>query len=507
MDSYIAMFQSYLPTLTAAGAILIGGWLLAVIISGVVKGIFGKLSIDNKLAAWLSGSQGNFSVEKQIGDIAFYLVMLFVLVGFFETLGITLITEPLNTLLNEVFMFAPRLFAGVGLLAAAWLIGTILKKVSFKVIAALPFTQKLSEATESDETSQGLASSISETLYWLVFLLFLPSVLNALGLTQALEPINALVSQVVGYLPNLFSAGVLLVVGWFAARIVQKVVTNIIAASGVDAGLEKLGFSQVIPNQKASNVAGIICYAFIFIPIAISALNALGIAAISEPAVQMLTMIIETIPLILGASVILAVAFFIGKFLGQFVSTLLSGIGFDGIFQRLGVAQFMSNSNFSASKLVGHVAQVAVILFGLTEAFNIIGLTSINLYVNEFLELGGSVALGMVILGVGLFVANAIANYIQQNGSANAYFLSMVTRYSILFLSVAMSLRQMGIANEIIELTFGLLVGSVAVAVAIAFGLGGRDVAARELGEWVNKFKVQERLPASPEETREPVGV
>jgi hypothetical protein len=81
---------------------------------------------------------------------------------------------------------------------------------------------------------------------------------------------------------------------------------------------------------------------------------------------------------------------------------------------------------------------------------------------------------------------------VQASGVAQSGLLAVAARVSILVLAGAMALRQMGLANEIINLAFGLLLGAIAVAMALAFGLGGRELAARELEEWRQSVKSKE---------------
>ena len=80
-------------------------------------------------------------------------------------------------------------------------------------------------------------------------------------------------------------------------------------------------------------------------------------------------------------------------------------------------------------------------------------------------------------------------------GMVNAALLATSARIAILVLSAAMALREMGIANDIINLAFGLLLGAVAVAVALAFGLGGREVAGQHLSQWSECLKNKEKQP------------
>jgi hypothetical protein len=97
--------------------------------------------------------------------------------------------------------------------------------------------------------------------------------------------------------------------------------------------------------------------------------------------------------------------------------------------------------------------------------------------------------LGLVIFGIGLYLANIASRAIRAGGSAEAGFFAVAAQIGILVLAGSMAIRHMGLANEIINLAFGLLLGATAVAAAIAFGIGGRDIAARKLEEWTGSKK------------------
>ncbi len=98
----------------------------------------------------------------------------------------------------------------------------------------------------------------------------------------------------------------------------------------------------------------------------------------------------------------------------------------------------------------------------------------------------------LVLFAIGLWLANLASSAIIDSGVAQAYVWAIAARVAILALVGAMALRAMGVANEIINLAFGLLLGSIAVASALAFGLGGPEVAARTLEEWSQSLKKQE---------------
>ena len=122
----------------------------------------------------------------------------------------------------------------------------------------------------------------------------------------------------------------------------------------------------------------------------------------------------------------------------------------------------------------------------------LLGFSSVAELVTQFTGFAGQVVLGLIIFALGLYLANLAAQTIQASKAAQARLLALAARVSVLVLSGAMALRQMGLANEIVNLAFGLLLGAIAVAAALAFGLGGREIATRELQNWL-------KLPKSDE--------
>ncbi|HEX3247474.1 MAG TPA: hypothetical protein VHX16_18860, partial [Chloroflexota bacterium] len=121
----------------------------------------------------------------------------------------------------------------------------------------------------------------------------------------------------------------------------------------------------------------------------------------------------------------------------------------------------------------------------------------------ELIQLGGQILLGLIIFAVGLYLANLAEDVIRSSGTSNAELLSTAARVAILVMAGAMALRQMGLANEIVNLAFGLLLGAIAVAAAIAFGFGGRDLAARQLERWEREAEAR-RVTQSPRPSSPP---
>jgi hypothetical protein len=300
-----------------------------------------------------------------------------------------------------------------------------------------------------------------------------------------------MLDKILGFLPNILTAGILLLIGWFVARLVQRIVTSLLAAVGLDRLSERVGLAPALGELKLSGILGTVVYIFILLPVVISALNALALDAVTQPASEMLDQILGALPAIFAATVIVGVAYVIGRLVGGLVSNLLAGIGFDGILGKLGLGELGADQR-QPSALVGSLVTVAIIFFAALEAFGMLGFTAAQELISFFLVFAGHILFGLVILGIGLYLANLVVRGVQATGTAHAALLSTVARVAILVLTGAMALRQMGLANEIISLAFGLLLGALALAAGLAFGLGGREAAARQLEQWQDRAQSDE---------------
>lgn len=480
------------PALLAL-AVLVLGWVAAVILASLVRGGLRRTDVDNRIAAWFAGDErlAKMDLEAAVGKIVFYIAMLFVVIAAFETLGLSAVAGPLDALLDRVMEFAPRIASAGLLLGLAWLIATGVKLAVAKAVSLTKLEERVADETGEPKSAKPLGETIGEALYWFIFLLFLPGILETLALDGMLAPVQLMLAKVTGFLPNLFTAAVTLAVGWLLARVVQRIVTSFSAAVGVDAFSARVGLDKALGGQDASRVLGMVVYVFLFIPILISALSALQLDAVTGPLSNMLAMILESIPSIFAAMLVLAVSYAIGKVVAGLVTNLLSGIGFDRVLEKLGLGGSSAEDGAKPSNVVGSIVLTLIMLFAAVEAAGLLGFGAVEGLMTEVLALAGHVLFGVVIFGLGLYLANFVAGAIRGAGAPNANVLATTARIAILLLSGAMALRQMGIANEIIELAFGLIVGAFAVAAAIAFGVGGRELAARQLAEWSGALKQQ----------------
>ena len=495
LDQITKLAGAYIPNLIGALAILIIGWLVALVVSAIVRRALRRTTLDDRLARWIVGEEEAKAIESErwIAKGLYYLIMLFVLIAFFQTLGLTLITQPLNQLLIQVFQYAPQLLGAGLLLLIAWILASGLRLVISRMLRAAKLDERLgSQAGLDEEERIPLTQTIANAVYWLVFLLFLPAVLDALALQGLLEPVQGMINKILSFLPNIFAAGLILAIGWFIARIVQRIVTNLLVAVGTDRLSEQVGLAPVLGRQRLSGLLGLVVYVLVLIPVLIAALGALALEAITRPATNMLNAILGALPAIFAASLVLIIAYVVGRVVAGLITNLLTGIGFNAILARLGLGKEPAEGERTPSEIVGYLALVAIMLFAAVEASRLLSFVLLAELVAQFTVFAGRVILGLIVFAIGLYLANLASSTVQASGAAHAGLLALAARVSILVLAGAMALRQMGLADEIINLAFGLLLGAMAVAVALAFGLGGREIAARELEDWLQSVRSKE---------------
>jgi hypothetical protein len=521
---FISRLVSFLPNLLGAIAILIVGWLIALVVASVIQGLLKRTRFDNRLAGWITGRQADadtIPIEKWIGTAIFWLIMAFVIVAFLNALQLTAVSAPLNSFLQQVFTYLPRIVSAAILLGVAWLVATLAKSIVVRGLGRFNLTDRIAQQTGvgPGESPFLLNETFGNALYWFILLFFLPLILDVLQLQGPLAPVQNLLNQILSALPRILTAILIGVIGWFIARIVRIIVTNFLAAVGVNQVGTRIGLTRSTGGLSLASLLGTIVYVLVLIPTVIAALNALQIEAISAPAVAMLGQILNAIPKIFTAALILAISYVIGRFVADFVARILTSIGFDNIFTWLGLptpAPTPPPTNPFAdvpppdyplgqstvippatpalprqtpSEIVGIIVLVGIMLTGAVAAIEKLDFAVLTNIVNALLAILGNVLVGLVVFGIGLYLANLAFNLITRSGGRQARILGQTARVAIVAFAIALALSRMGVAPDIVNLAFGLLLGAIAVAIGISFGLGGRGVADELLRDWLRSFR------------------
>ncbi|HVM23112.1 MAG TPA: mechanosensitive ion channel, partial [Sphingomicrobium sp.] len=393
----------------------------------------------------------------------------------------------------QAMHWGPKILIAILILIATWLVARAAKWVIQKAIDRTPALRRHVTGTPEETVGHQLGT-IAKLIIWLVGIM---AALQFLGVGQILAPINALTLDIFNFLPRLIGAGLIFFVGLIVARIVRRLVETVLIATNIDGLLARIGIGSsegtvrtspdavppgAAPGATRASLAravGILVFALIIIPVAIAALEVLGIEAISGPATAMLDQILAAIPNVLYAALWIGIAFIAARFLKTFIEAILPPTGFDDAIRSVGVLP----ATASASRIVANIAMIAIILGASIEALRQIGGDSIAIFLAQVTALGSKVIFGTLIIVAGIFLSNVLARLVGS-GTGEGSFAQTIVRYAIIALFTAIGLTFMGLADAIVMMAFGLILGSAAVATALAFGLGGRDAAGRIADYW-----------------------
>ena len=390
----------------------------------------------------------------------------------------------LQNLGNNILNALPNILAAILILIVAFVVAKIAEWLVNKLIKWTNLDDRINRWGLSTEESGTTVGFIGKLVFILVFILFLPAVFARLGLSQVATPINDMVTGFFSFIPNLLAAALILVVGFFVAKVIRQLLTPLLAKLGVDRIQEKAGVSSS-GQTKLSTVLGYVVYVLILIPVIIAALETLNIRAISVPATNMLNIVFDFIPKLFVAIIIVLIGVFVGKLVGDLVTGLLSGVGADQFVNRIMPDGTKKPNSFSVSGFLGKLVTVLIVLFLTVEALNVLELdvlTNIGAGVIAYLPM---VLAAILIMGAAIFLAQWLGKLIEKRVGPG--LLPTFVKSLIIVVAVFMSLEQLHIANAIVVTSFQLFVAGLALAFALSFGLGGREFAARSLKKMEDK--------------------
>jgi hypothetical protein len=401
---------------------------------------------------------------------------------------------------DQVIVWGPKVLLAILILVVTHFVAKAVQWAVGKGIDRVPVLKR-----HPDAGGESVGTELGRLAYWLVWLVGLIAALQPLGLSGVLAPVTNMTNEVFAFLPRLLGAGLFFFAGLILARIVRHIIEAALGALNLERLLMRAGISvgetplAVDPNGVAAEgmapvrsslakAVAVTVSAVIIIFAAIGALQILQISAISDPATAMLNSIALAIPHALLALIFVFIAFLIGRWGKTLIETVLPSLGFDRSVAALGIMP----PTASPSRIIGSIAMTAALLVGLMEAAQEIGGDYSAALLFQITELGGKVIFGTVVIVVGIFLARLLSNLVGSSTGERGYAQTIV-KYAIIALFTAIGLTFMGLADTIVQMAFGLILGSAAVATALAFGLGGRDAAARMLEDWQTR-----NMPVAP---------
>ncbi len=203
---------------------------------------------------------------------------------------------------------------------------------------------------------------------------------------------------------------------------------------------------------------------------------------IFQPLQDAISLVLSYIPQIIGAIIILIVGYIIAKALQALITRILEGVGFEDWMVRGGVKRFFDRAGTSEtpSSILGRLVFWFIFIIAITMAANALGIQQISSFLNQLIAYIPSIFVALLILFLATLLANFVSGIVR--GATNSEVLASIAQYAIIIYAVFAALTQLGIAVQLTANTFLILLGAVGLALAIAFGIGGREVA-RDLVE------------------------
>jgi hypothetical protein len=214
---------------------------------------------------------------------------------------------------------------------------------------------------------------------------------------------------------------------------------------------------------------------------------------ITEPIRQMLTKILAYLPILLGALIILIVGWIVAKAIKRVVDWLLKTVRFDAMADKTGISEVLRKGDFkiTAREVVSGLVYWLIIIMVLVMTVDALGLPKASDVLATLFAYVPKVIAALLVLVVGMFLAGFVSGIVRiAAGNAKLpkqELLAGICRWAIIIFAVTISLEQLGIASLLVTVTFNIILGGIVLALALAFGLGGKDAAARYLDELKQK--------------------
>ncbi len=388
---------------------------------------------------------------------------------------------------DKLMADVPSVVEALILLIIAFICASIVKNLVSKTLEILKFDKALDKAKIDKERKTSLKDFIAKVFYLVTFIVFVPGIFEKLGLSNVSDPITSMMNEFLGYLPNIVASAVLLILGLLIAKVVKELLISFFKSLDVDSYMEKIGFKG---NEKVglSEVLANIIYVIILIPIVIASLDALNIQAISKPAIEMLNTIVIFIPRVAVAIAILYVGKFIADLVKNLLEKVLMSIGTDKVANNvLKASATKTSDSFSLSTAIASAVKYIMIVFFLVEGLNILQLEILTNIGKEIITYMPYAISSAIILTITILTANYVENVIN-NKFTDSKAIAFIVKVVIVVVGTFITLYQLGIAKEMINSAFIILLGAFAVAFAVSFGIGGREFASHMLKKLEDKI-------------------
>lgn len=369
LNSGLRSFVDFLPALIGGIALVLLAWIVAVVVRQAITKGLRAAKFDHLLVKWKaaqSEDQAKSTIDT-LGMVAYYLVWVLFLPGIFDAFHLPSIAAPISNMLQTALNFLPNLIGAAVLLIVGFVAARLVKNLVFNLAKSMDLDRWMRKLTGSNRNNRPvtagqkdtIASVLANIVYVLVLIPIITIALETLNIRSISEPIINVLNVLLGAIPNILVAVILLGVGLAIAKFVGSLVTNLLQGTGVDNLTSSMNFDI---SGAVGQLVAVLIGLFFFV----EALNALNLAVLNTIG----TAIILYLPNVLFALVILALALIGGRLLANGVTRAI-GSRFAGKlveYVLLAFGVFMALSQLNLASTIVDTAFIFII-GGLSVAF------------------------------------------------------------------------------------------------------------------------------------------
>ena len=304
------------------------------------------------------------------------------------------------------------------------------------------------------------------------------------------DTIDQTIAGVIEFLPTILAALVILVVGYIVGRVLGGVVTRVVRRLGVGRYAQGTAVEEVSDADGIARALGLVVAYYVYFVAVFAAVNVLEISALSD----LLRDLAGFLPVILGAIVILVVGFVVGRIVGDVVSQVVGSFGVGPYLEGTPLER-LSDQKGEFGRIVGKLVTYYIYLLTLLTAAEAVDIPALSELLNEFAAYLPALAGGLVVLLVGIWLAEKVGDIVRESGEGRPIVLAAVgVKVLIYYLTVTIVLGTIGF--QVTALTtmftafvvafFGALGLALAIGIGIAVGLGGQDFVADNIDDWAD---------------------
>ena len=292
-------------------------------------------------------------------------------------------------------------------------------------------------------------------------------------------------NQLLSHIPNVVLALLILILAFLVAWIAKKLTLKLFRWLGVERLLAKSGVDKKHIGSTKSFVAKVVQLT-VFVLFLPGIFQKLGMDSTATPIVTMMNGLMAYLPNIVAGMLVLIVGLFIAKIVKELVYPLVKRAKLNAWLERVGV-----KSKIDIADIVATATYVVIAIVFIVEALNTLQLEILTQVGNAIMAYLPFALSALLVLGV-VFILGKYVEVLMVSKLKTNKTVALATRIAIIIVGVFMSLDQLGIAKTTVNSAFIIILGGVMVAVALAFGFGGKDFAARtlkKLESHINKRK------------------